>query len=125
MREIGERLRQLGLGEFEFEVGARRYRDILKDSLCVWTVCDLVIQSVVARDGFAKVALCVDLLATPDSDICKVRKMTHAAIEISPDRPDLRNAEQERVHEANNVECHFHRRVGANALTFDVLHDNI
>src|ERR1700730_17320818 len=56
MGEIGERPRQLGLGEFEFEVGARRYRDISKDSLCVWTVCDLVIQSVVARDGFAKVA---------------------------------------------------------------------
>jgi hypothetical protein len=68
------------LGLFELEVSMRHHRDVPAANLCVWTIFDLVIQSVVTRDGFAKAALGVDLLATPHSDIRKIRKTIHAAI---------------------------------------------
>ena len=36
--------------------------------------------------------------------------MVHAAIQISPDRLNLGDAEQERIHEAKNIESHLFGR---------------
>jgi len=88
MGEIGE---QLGLRE-ELKVGTRRHRDVPEDSLCVWTICDPVIQGVVMRDSFAKAALGVGLLATPHRDIRRIGETIHTAIQISPDRLGLCDA---------------------------------
>ena len=54
-----------------------------------------------------KFSLLIQLHANVGSDVSEVRKAIHSTVEISPDKLDLGDAEEERMHETRDVECHF------------------
>jgi len=59
------------------------------------------------------------------SNVSEVRKAIHSTVEISLDRLDLGDIEEEGMHETENVECHFFGREGANTIAFELVGDDV
>ena len=51
----------------------------------------------------------VERLADVRRDFSEVGQTIHATVEIGPDGLDLRDAEEKRMHETEDVECHLLR----------------
>jgi hypothetical protein len=97
----------------------------LKESLSFNSVDDLEVRRVVTSDSAAKFSFLVELRPNAGSDVGEVRKAIHSTVEISPDRFDLRDAEEEGVHETEDVESHLFGREGADTIAFELVGDDV
>ena len=107
------------------EVGTWGDIDGLQDALRLDTIDDLEVGSVVASDCPTELTLLVEFGTDAAGDLCEVRKTIHASIEVSPDRLDLSDAEEKRVHKAENVEGHLLRGERAYAMSLELVCDRV
>jgi len=125
LRKFLKGLGALQSGEVEAEVGAGLNIDRGEQLLRFDTVNDLVIRSVVPGDGAANIGSLVQLRANLASDVGKVRKAIHSTVQIGPDWFNLGDGEKERVHKAENVECHLLGRESAHAEFLKAFSHNV
>ena len=96
--ELLEGLDRLERREVELEVGSRSDGDLLVDSLGVDSVDDLEVGRVVDGDGSSKISGEGEVGSDLGGDLGEIRKSIHSSVEVGPDRLDLGDVEEERVH---------------------------
>jgi hypothetical protein len=124
--EIGEVPQRLGRGEsgeIELEVGARGDVNGLEDAFCLNPINDLKVCRVISGNGATRIALLQDIRSDTRGDIGEVMKPIHTAIEISPDGFDLRDTEEEGVHQTKDVEGHLFGRERPDVVRLELLGD--
>jgi CBS domain-containing protein len=107
VRKIGKRGGRFKDREVEAEIRTRKNINGLKESLSFNSVDDLEVRRVITSDSAAKFSFFVQFRANAGGDVSEVGKAVHSTVEIGPDRFDLGDAEEERMHETKEVECHF------------------
>ena len=125
LRKLGERLRRLKSGEVELEVGTGSDVDGLQHPLSLDTVHSLEVGGIVAGDSTTELALLLEVAANTDRDLRQVGETIHTAIQVGPDRLNLGNAEDEGVHEAENVEGHLLRRERAHSVALEFCRNGV
>ena len=108
--ESGEVLQRLGRGEggeVEFEVGARSNVDGLEDAFGLDTINGLEVGRIISSNGTTGVALLQNIRSNPGGDVSEVMEAIHPAVQVSPDRFNLRYTEEEWMHQTEDVEGHL------------------
>src|SRR6266850_228520 len=113
------------VGEFEAEIGARGDVDSLEYTLSLGTVDDLEFCGVVTSDCAAKLSLLVDAHTDAGRDFSKIGNAVETTAQVAPNWFDLSNAEQDRVHESEDIEGHLLGRECANSVHFNLLSDHV
>ena len=122
--EFGEVSKSISRGErreIKLEVGAEGSVDGLKNTLSFDTVNDLKVCRVVPGNGGTGLTLLHDVRSDASGDIGGVGKAIHATVEIGPDGFNLRDAEEERVHQTEDIECHPLHREGPDGVRLELL----
>ena len=107
LTEFGEFSKRISQGEgreIELEVGIGGNVDGLKDTFSFDTIDDLKVGRILPGNGATGVVLLHDIRLDVSGDIGEVEKVIHATVEIGPDGFNLRDAEEERVHQTEDVE---------------------
>ena len=123
--KVFQRLGRFQLREVELEVGTRSDIDGLENTFSLDAIDRLEICGVVSCNSATKIALLVQVLTNATSNVSEIWNTIHTTVEISLNRFDLGDAEKKRVHETEDVECHFFRRECTATVAFDVLSDNV
>lgn len=107
MLEFVENVVTVNLGEVKGKVGSGSDGDLLVKPFGITAVDDTEIGGVVDGDGLSQFRNSVDVDSDGGHDLGQTGDTVHTTVQIGPDRFDLGNVEQERVHETENVESHF------------------
>ena len=113
------------LGEFKAEIGTRCNVDGLKNAFGFGAINDLELSGVIARNGTTKLGLLIDVDADFARHISEIGNAVKATAQVTPDWFDLSDAEQNRVHEPEDVEGHLLGGECADALFLDFLSDHV
>lgn len=125
VRELLEGVLRLHSGEVELMVSSRSDSDLLVQSLRVNTVDDLEFSRVLHGDCTSQGGSRVEVASDLGGNVSQVRQSVHTTTQIGPDRLDLRDVEQERVHQTQDVERHLFGREGSDTHLLDTFGDNI
>jgi hypothetical protein len=109
MFKLFEDIGILDFRELVLEVGSGSDRNLLVQSLSGVTIGDSEVGSIVEGDGFAQLGDSVDVQTDRSHDLGDASDTVHSTVQVSPDRFDLGDIEQQWVHETENVESHFLR----------------
>ncbi|KAF8825327.1 hypothetical protein HHX47_DHR7000780, partial [Lentinula edodes] len=119
--DINKRVLGFEGGEVESEVSTREDVHSLNQTLCINTIENLEVSSIVTSDSTAHVTLFRKRGPNTSRDIGEVWKTIHATIEISPNGFHLSDTEQQRVHQTKDVERHFLGRECADTEAFKLV----
>ncbi|KAJ3495491.1 hypothetical protein NMY22_g19932 [Coprinellus aureogranulatus] len=108
--DIGEGVDGAKRGELEAEVGTMEGIDVGR---------------VVAVDGLSNFGPPVELVANKASDLSEFGETIHATVQVSPERLDLGDAEEERMHQTKDVEGQVLGGESANAVFLETLSDDV
>ncbi len=113
------------LREFEAEIGARGDIDGLKDTLGFSAIDDLELCGVVACDCTAKLSLFVNAYTDAGRHVSKIGDAVETTAQVAPNWFDLSNAEEDWVHESEDVKGHLLGGESAKFVRFDPLRDHV
>ena len=112
------------LQEFEAEVGTRGDIDGLKDTLGFGAVDDLELSGIVTRnctEAHLFVYACTDV----GHHVSKIGDVVKTTAQVTPNWFDLSNAEEDGVHESDDVKGHLLGGESAKSKCFDLLCDHV
>ena len=95
----------------------------LQDALCVVAVDRHEVSGVVASDRTAQFALLVQADPNLGRDVSKVREAIHTAVQVRPDRLHLNDAEEQQVHETEDIEGRLLGGEGPHAVALKLVRD--
>lgn len=121
--KVVQGFRSSELGERLLEVGKRGFRDGLADAFSLDAMDNFVVGCIIPRGRAANVGL-LDFSPNTRGDFGKVGQAVHATVEVGPGSNwffDLRDTEQERMHETEDVERHLlSSGEGPHTIAFDL-----